>query len=292
MKFGAHCSTAGGFHKALQRCREIGGDICQIFVKNNMQWAARAPSRESLALYADELARTNCAVVFAHAGYLINIASPPCENREKSITSLIQEIRMAAQLKLPFLVLHPGAHLGAGETVGLARAIEALDQAFAATSRLRVQVALENTAGQGSCLGHKLEHLFDIIEGVKRPERLAICLDTAHLFAAGYDIRSRKGWDAAIDAVKSGVGLKRIVAFHLNDSKTDLGSKVDRHAHIGEGKVGLEGFKAIVNDRRFSKHPGCLETPKSADLSEDTHNLAVLRSLVNRSGQISISRAQ
>jgi deoxyribonuclease-4 len=248
-----------------------------------MQWAARLPSREDLAAYADELAATNCASVFGHTGYLINIASPPCANRDKSILSLIQEIRLAAQLKLPFLVLHPGAHLGAGATAGLARAVEALDQVFAATSDLAVRVALENTAGQGSCLGHTLEELFEIIDGVKKPQRLAICLDTAHLFAAGYDIRKPKGWNAVIDAVKSAVGLKRIVAFHLNDSKTELGSKVDRHAHIGEGKIGLERFNIIVNDPRFSQHPGCLETPKSADLSEDKQNLAILRSLVNHS---------
>jgi deoxyribonuclease-4 len=142
-----------------------------------------------------------------------------------------------------------------------------------------VRIALENTAGQGSCLGHRFEHLAEIFSRVKKPERLGVCIDTCHLFAAGFDIRTRKGWDTTMKQLDSLIGLKQIVAFHLNDSKTDLGSRVDRHAHIGEGKIGLEGFRAVVNDPRFKKHPGCLETPKSDDLHEDVKNLEVLRGL-------------
>ena len=190
-------------------------------------------------------------------------------------------MELATQLELPFLVLHPGAHLGTGEPAGIKQIVSGLDQVFAATKKSTVRVALENTAGQGTCLGYKTEHLAAVFDRVKKPERLGVCLDTAHFFAAGYDIRTPKGWDAAIREVASLIGLKQILAFHLNDSKTDLGSRVDRHEHIGKGKIGKEAFRHIVNDARFKKHPGCLETPKSEDLHEDVKNLATLRSLVD-----------
>lgn len=283
MIFGAHCSTAGGVHKALQRAKTIGADSCQIFVKNNMQWLGRPHTPQELALYANELAAKSLKWVFGHTGYLINLGAPASENRDRSIASLIQEIQLATALGLPFLVMHPGAHLGTGEAVATRQIIAGLDEVFAATRRERVRIALENTAGQGSCLGHKMEHLAAVFDGVKKPERLGICLDTAHFFAAGYDIRTQKGWEGAIGEVEALVGCEQIVAFHLNDSKTDLGSRVDRHAHIGEGKIGREGFRHIVNDARFAMRPGCLETPKSDDLHEDVQNLKRLRTLVKRS---------
>jgi len=176
--------------------------------------------------------------------------------------------------------MHPGAHLGAGEAIGLKQIVAGLDEVSAATKRSPVRIALENTAGQGTCLGNKMEHLAAIYEGVKRPERLGICLDTAHLFAAGYDIRTPKGWAQPLNRIAKRVGLGQILAFHLNDSKTALGSRVDRHAHIGQGQIGIEGFRILVNDSRFKDKPGCLETPKSDDLYEDVQNLATLRSLV------------
>lgn len=273
---------AGGVHKALQRAKSIGADSCQVFVKNNMQWMGRLHTAAELALYETEVAANSLKAVFGHTGYLINLGAPPSENRERSIKSLIQEIELATTLKLPFLVMHPGAHLGAGEEAAIRQIVAGLDEVFAATRRSSVRIALENTAGQGSCLGHKIEHLAAVFDGVKKPERLGICLDTAHFFAAGYDIRSRKGWEAAIGEVESLVGCEQILAFHLNDSKTDLGSRVDRHAHIGQGKIGKEGFRHIVNDPRFANHPGCLETPKSDDLHEDIENLERLRALVKR----------
>jgi deoxyribonuclease-4 len=165
--------------------------------------------------------------------------------------------------------------------VGIKQIVSGLDQVFAATNRSPVRIALENTAGQGTCLGNKIEHLAAVFDRVKKPERLGLCLDTAHFFAAGYDIRTPKGWDAAIREVASLIGVKQILAFHLNDSKTDLGSRVDRHEHIGQGKIGKEAFRHIVNDARFKKHPGCLETHKSDDLHEDVQNLATLRSLAD-----------
>ncbi len=280
MIFGAHCSTAGGPHKALQRGKQIGADIVQIFVKNNMQWFGRPYSAEELALYEKERAANKFGCVFGHAGYLINIGAPASENRERSIKSLIQEIGLATDLGLPFLVLHPGAHLGAGEATGLDQVVAGLDEALEATAQSPVRIALENTAGQGTCLGNAIEHLAGIFEGVKRPKRLGLCLDTAHLFAAGFDIRAPKGWNAVMRQIDDLIGLDQVLAFHLNDSKADLGSRVDRHAHIGQGKLGKEAFRHIVNDRRFKKCPGCLETPKSESLKEDVMNLATLRSLV------------
>jgi deoxyribonuclease-4 len=282
MIFGAHCSTAGGVHMALKRAKSIGAESLQLFVKNNMQWLGRPHTAQELALYANEFATKSLKSVFGHTGYLINLGAPPSENRGRSIQSLIQEIQLATALGLPFLVMHPGAHLGTGEEVATRQIVAGLNEVFAATRRSRVRIALENTAGQGSCLGHKIEHLAAIYERVKKPERLGICLDTAHFFAAGYDIRSQKGWEAAIGEVEGLIGCEQVLAFHLNDSKTDLGSRVDRHAHIGHGKIGKEGFRHIVNDARFVKHPGCLETPKSDDLHEDVENLERLRGLVRR----------
>ncbi len=245
-----------------------------------MQWFGRPPSPQDIKLFAKELVASDQAIVFGHAGYLINLGAPPSANRSNSIKSLVQEIQFATDLALPFLVMHPGAHLRAGETRGLERIVLGLNEVFAATNRSPVRIALEVTAGQGTCLGHKFEHLAEIYDRVKKPERLGVCLDTAHLFAAGYDIRTNKGWDTTIKRAAALIGLKQILAVHLNDSRTELGSRVDRHAHIGQGKIGMEGFRHIVNDPRFKKHPGCLETPKGKDLREDVQNLVVLRSLV------------
>jgi deoxyribonuclease-4 len=283
MKLGAHMSTSGGVWKALERGAEIHCQIVQIFVKNNMQWFGKPYTPNDLVLYANELAAEKLDAVFGHTGYLINLGAQPGPNRDNSIKSLIQEIHFATELGLPFLVLHPGAHLGAGEDRGIEQIVAGLNEVFCATKHSPVRIALENTAGQGSCLGNRIAHLGAIFDKVEQSKRLGVCLDTAHFFAAGYDIRTRKGWEAAIKEVDDLVGVKAVLAFHLNDSKTDLGSRVDRHEHIGQGKIGREAFRHIVNDPRFKNHPGCLETPKSKDLHEDVENLAVLRSLVTLS---------
>ena len=279
MKFGAHMSTGGGVWKALERGHEIGCEVVQIFVKNNMQWFGRPYLPNEVELYTKQSALCEFSCVFGHTGYLINLGAAACANRDNSIKSLIQEIQLASDLKLPFLVLHPGAHLGSGDECGLAQIVAGLDEVCRATEGKGVRIALENTAGQGSCLGYRVEHLAEIFDRVKKRERLAVCIDTAHLFAAGYDIRTRRGWDAAIATIDATIGLEQIVAFHLNDSKTELGSRVDRHEHIGQGRMGHEAFKHIVSDPRFKNHPGCLETPKSKDLHEDVQNLTVLRGL-------------
>ncbi len=279
MKLGAHMSTSGGLYKAVQRGQSVGCDSIQVFVKSNMQWFGKTPLPSDVAKFAAEWKSSGIQQVFAHTGYLINIAAPESPNRETSLKSLIQEIEFATAYGLPFMVLHPGAHLGSGEAAGIAQAVAGLDEVFEATSSSPVRIALENTAGQGSCLGYKLEHLGEIFSRSKYPERLGICLDTAHFLAAGYDIRTEPGWDKAIKTIAGLAGIKNLLAFHLNDSKTDLGSRVDRHAHIGEGMIGKEGFRHIVQDPRFLNHPGCLETPKSEDLHEDVENLEVLRNL-------------
>lgn len=275
-------STSGGCWRAIQRGGSIGCESVQIFVKNNMQWFGKPPTPDDLALFSKEMAGGEVSVVFGHTGYLINLGAPPSANRDKSIRSLIQEIEFATALGLPFLVLHPGAHLGAGEEEGLKRIVSGLDEVCAATKRSPVKIALENTAGQGTCLGYKVAHLAAVFDAAKKPERLGVCLDTAHFLAAGYDIRTQKGWDAAIGEVRALIGLKSILGFHLNDSKTALGSHVDRHAHIGQGHIGMAGFKHIVNDTRFKRHPACLETPKGPNLAEDVENLGKLRSLAGQ----------
>ena len=282
MVLGAHCSTAGGLSRALERAESIGASSCQIFVKNNMQWFGKPYAPADVDQFRAQHAQGKLKYVFGHAGYLINLAAAPSDNREKSIKSLIQEVQLATTIDLPFLVLHPGAHLGDGEETGVQRVVQALDEVFRITKASSVRIALENTAGQGSCLGCELKHLAAIFDKVERPERLGVCLDTAHFLAAGYEICQPKGWDSAIEELDRLIGLEQILAFHLNDSKTELGSRVDRHAHIGQGKIGLEAFRYILNDARFERHPGCLETPKSDDLHEDVENLRVLRSLVEQ----------
>ncbi len=279
MKLGAHMPTAGGIWKALERGVRIGCEIVQLFVKNNLQWLGRPHSQTDLAAFASQRAAASFAAVFGHTGYLINLAAPPSINRDKSIKSLIQEIELAAAMELPFLVLHPGAHLGQGTKAGIRRVVTGLNEVFSATKKSPVRIALENTAGQGTCLGHRLDELATIYHRVRQSARLGLCLDTAHFFAAGYNIRSAKRWDETMTEVDSLIGIAEVLAIHLNDSRTDLGSRVDRHAGIGEGKIGRRAFRHIVNDERFSDVPGCLETPKSADLHEDVENLAILRSL-------------
>jgi len=285
MKFGAHMSTSGGVWRALERGRGIQCDVVQIFVKNNMQWFGKPHAPDDLARYANEMNASGFSCVFGHTGYLINLGAPASPNRDNSLKSLVQEINLATDLGLPFLVMHPGAHLGAGEAAGLKQVIAGLDEAFRATKNSPVRIALENTAGQGTCLGANLRDLAAIYDGVADPKRLAACIDTAHLFEAGHDIRTPQGWDDVIQQLDQLIGLTQIAAFHLNDSKTPLGSRVDRHAGIGQGHIGREPFRHIVNDPRFAAHPGCLETPKSADLHEDVENLAILRGLVQAKEQ-------
>jgi deoxyribonuclease IV len=277
---GAHMSISGGPAKALERGRSIGCTAIQIFVKNNMQWFAKPFTEADLDAYRSFPDRPT--IVFGHTSYLINPAASNSEFREKSIRALTEELSRADQLGLPFLVLHPGAHMGDGEEVGLDRVVSALDAVFAALPEGKCRIALEITAGQGTCLGDTFEHLATIIERSKYKCRLATCLDTAHLFEAGFDISTAKGFWGTVNQFDQKIGRDHLVAWHLNDSKTGLGSHVDRHEHIGKGKIGLAPFAEIMRAPEFSEIPKVLETPKKEDLKEDVVNLRVLRKLVER----------
>jgi deoxyribonuclease-4 len=277
---GAHMSIAGGVNMAIERARSINCTAMQMFVKNNMQWFARPLTRDEIALFREHRRRGELLSIFAHANYLINLAATNGQFHANSIRSLSEELVRADQLELPFLVLHPGAHLGAGEEAGLEKIVESIDRVLSRLPKIKTRIALETTAGQGSCLGNKFEHLAYIISRVREPNRLCVCLDTAHVFAAGYDIGNEASVRKTFREFDRVVGLNRLVAIHLNDSKTVRGSRVDRHEHIGKGKIGLLAFRFIMGDRRFRKIPKVLETPKGKDLREDVLNLRTLRRLM------------
>jgi deoxyribonuclease-4 len=273
-------SIGGGVHRAIERGCSIQCTAMQIFVKNNMQWFARPLLPEEISAFLDHAQRKDLSATFAHANYLINLAATNPQFHANSIRALSEELVRADQLELPFLVMHPGAHLGAGEAAGLAKIIGSIDQVFAGLPKIKTRIALETTAGQGSCLGDRFEHLAAIIANVREPERLCVCLDTAHLFAAGYNIGTEAGVRKVFREFDRIIGLDRLAALHLNDSKTARGSRVDRHEHIGKGKIGLDAFRFIMRDRRFRKIPKVLETPKGKDLAEDVENMKTLRSLL------------
>jgi deoxyribonuclease-4 len=277
---GAHMSIGGGTHMAIERARSIECTAMQIFVKNNMQWFARPLERGEISAFLDHAQRAELHSVFAHANYLINLAATNPQFHAHSLRSLSEELVRADQLELPFLVLHPGAHLGAGEEAGLAKIVTSIDHVFRGIPKVKTKIALETTAGQGSCLGHRFEHLAHIIGNIREPERLCVCLDTAHVFAAGYDLATEKSTKRMFAEFDRIIGLERLVALHLNDSKTARGSRVDRHQHIGKGQIGSEAFRCIMRDRRFRKIPKVLETPKGKELKEDVENMRTLRSLL------------
>jgi deoxyribonuclease-4 len=272
-------SIRGGVSMAIERARSIRCIAMQIFVKNNMQWFARPLSREEIRAFLNHVQRSELLSVFGHANYLINLATTNPQFHANSIRALAEELVRADQLELPFLVLHPGAHLGAGEEPGLEKIVDSVDEVFRGIPKVRTKIALEITAGQGSCIGHRFEHLAHIIANVREPERLRVCLDTAHLFAAGYEIGSEPGVRKVFREFDRVIGRSRLVAIHVNDSKTRRGSRVDRHEHIGKGRIGLDAFRFIMRSPRFRKIPKVLETPKGKDLAEDVINLKTLRRL-------------
>ena len=276
-------SIAGGAHMAIERACSIQCTAIQIFVKNNMQWFARPISAEEVRAFLEHRQRSQLVSVFAHANYLINLAATNPQFHANSLRALAEELVRADHLELPFLVMHPGAHLGAGEQAGLEKVAASIDAIWRVIPKVKTKIALETTAGQGSCLGHRFEEIAQIINTVREPERLCVCLDTAHVFAAGYDIGSEKATRQMFSDFDRIIGLERIAALHLNDSKTARGSRVDRHEHIGKGQIGLDAFRAIMRDRRFRKIPKVLETPKGKELKEDVENMKMLLSLEKRS---------
>lgn len=280
MPFGAHMSVSGGLAKAFARGQQVGCEAMQIFTKSERQWAAKPIAPEDAAAFRAEQERTGIGPVVVHDSYLINLAAPADELWHKSVAAFAEELERCNTLGIPYLVTHPGAHTGSGEEAGLAREAEALRRLFAEGVGGDTMVLLETTAGQGSCLGHRFEHLARLFELVPDSGRLGVCVDTCHIFAAGYDIRTPEGYAATFDEFERLVGLQHIRCFHLNDSLKDLGSRVDRHSHIGQGCIGPEAFRLLVNDPRFAALPMLIETPKGDDMAEDVMNLSLLRSLV------------
>jgi deoxyribonuclease-4 len=281
-KFGAHMSIAGGCDRAVHAARTVNFETVQLFTKNNNQWNAPPLTPEHIAAFRLALTQTGVVDPVAHTSYLINLGSPDEALWQKSIDAMIVEIERCESLGIGDLVVHPGAHMGEGEQAGLARIAAALDVIDGRTRGSSVKIDLETTAGQGTNLGYRFEHLADILHQVAHPERLGVCVDTCHIFAAGYPLGTQEEYDETIDRLGRSVGLERLRVWHLNDSRRESGSRVDRHAGIGAGEMGLEPFRYLVNDLRFRNLPMILETPKGTEDGEDldARNLRILLELV------------
>ena len=278
---GAHVSISGGVYKAPERGKKLGCESIQIFSKNQMQWKAKPLTPEDSQKFKEELRKTRIKEVVVHDSYLINLGSPDGEKLQMSRDAFLDEMIRTEILGVKYLVFHPGSHMGKGEEIGLKLIAESLniliDKAKEASN---VMLLLETTAGQGSNLGYKFEHLKFIMDQVEKKERLGVCFDTAHAFEAGYDISTEEGYERTFKEFDNIIGLEKLKVFHLNDSKTPLGSHIDRHEHIGEGMIGLKAFELLVNDERFKNHPMILETPGGEKYYE--YNLKVLRGLVKK----------
>lgn len=279
---GSHVPTVGGVSAAIDRGVGIGCTAMQIFVKNNMQWFAKPLPEAEAKGFREHPLRGKLGAVVAHAGYLINLGVEGTENHEKSLRSLSDEMLRCEQLGIRSLVLHPGSHLGAGTEAGIACVVRNLDRLHAEHPELKVRITLETTAGQGACLGARFEEIADILSAVKEPKRLEVCLDTAHAFAAGYDLAAPKGTAKTFAEFDRIVGLKRLTVLHINDSKAALGSRVDRHDNLGKGKIGLDAFRWIMNAPELATIPKILETPKGKDLAEDVEAMKLLRGFLKK----------
>lgn len=278
MLLGAHVSTSGGVGKAPANGHNLGCEAIQVFTRNQMQWTARALSAKEIAEFRRGLLDYRIKMVVAHDSYLINLGSPNGEILKKSLGAFADEVERCEQLGIPYLVFHPGSHVGSGETAGLKRIAKSINEVLKRKKGYVTQVLLETTAGQGSNLGYRFEQLAEILAWVKDQRRVGICVDTCHIFAAGYDLRTGPAYEASIQELDEKIGLKRVRAFHLNDSKKGLGSRVDRHENIGKGELGLEPFRLLLNDLRFAAIPMLLETPGGDDAYR--RDLKTLRSLI------------
>jgi len=275
---GAHISTKGGVHTVFERAAAINASAIALFAKNSNQWKGKELTADDCALFAEKRTITP---IFTHASYLINLATTNPEFHRKSIAAMIDELDRAERLGIRAVVLHPGAHMGAGAQAGIAQIARSLDQIHAAIPDHKVVTLLESSAGQGSCVGCSFEELGRIIRSVDNRKRVGVCFDTCHVFASGYDLRTRGAYEHTIECVEQHVGIRNVGLFHLNDSKKPLGSRVDRHEHIGDGQIGLDGFAFLLNDERFRGIPKLLETPKKIEHESDRRNLATLRGLLN-----------
>jgi len=274
---GSHVPTVGGVAAAIDRGVGIGCTAMQIFVKNNMQWFAKPLPEAEAKAFTHHPLRGKLGAVVAHAGYLINLGVEGTENHGKSLQSLSDEMLRCEQLGIRSLVLHPGSHLGKGAIEGIGCVVRNLDRLHAEHPELKVRITLETTAGQGASLGARFEEIAAILAGVKETRRLEVCLDTAHAFAAGYDLSAPNGAEKTFAEFDKVIGLQRLALLHLNDSKSSLGSRVDRHENLGKGKIGLEAFRWMMCSPSLATVPKILETPKGKDLAEDVEAMALLR---------------
>ncbi len=277
---GAHMSISGGIFNSLIYGKELGCTTIQIFTKSNNQWKAKELTPEDTNRFLENQKETGISSVVAHNGYLINLASPKEDIYQKSLEAMLIEVQRAELLAIPYLVIHPGSHLGSGEEEGITKIAHSLNWLHQKTEGCQVGICLETTAGQGSSIGYRFDHIAKIIDQVKDNRRLGLCYDTCHTFAAGYDIRTKKAYKDTFEELDKIIGIKRLKVFHINDSLKDLGSRVDRHQHLSEGKIGLEGFRMLMNDPRWESIPKILETPKEEGNVKDRMNLKVLKSLI------------
>jgi deoxyribonuclease-4 len=276
---GAHMSIAGGVGNALLLGAKVQCEAIQIFTKSSRQWACKPYTQEEIAHYRENQKTSGIKKVIAHDSYLLNLGSPDVVLRQRSILAFIDEMERCEMLGISNLIAHPGSHVGAGEDQGIKTIASSLNEIHQACPGYRVRVTLEITAGQGSNLGYRFEHIVRMFDATRESERLRVCFDTEHAFAAGYDIRTKEGYERTFTEFDDAIGIEMLAAFHLNDSKKEFNSRVDRHEHIGKGHIGLEAFRLLMNDKRFWGVPMCLETPKGLDLAEDRENLSLLRSL-------------
>jgi deoxyribonuclease-4 len=283
---GAHMSIAGGVGNALLDGKKVDCDAIQIFTKSSRQWASKPYTKDEIEQFRINRRETGITTIVAHDSYLLNLGSPDAALRQRSVAAFIDELERCEVLGVTNLIAHPGAHVGSGEVEGIRTIAKSLDEVHTACPGYMVKVTLEITAGQGSNLGYRFEQIGAILGATKESDRLRVCFDTEHAFAAGYDIRTKDGYERTFGEFDEAIGLDRLAAFHLNDSKKEFHSRVDRHEHIGKGFIGVEAFRLLMNDKRFWGLPMCLETPKGPDLKEDRENLTLLRSLINARAEL------
>lgn len=280
---GAHLSIANGLHHALYRAKELDCDSLQIFTKNSNTWKEKDVSFKEMELFETAKKKTCIKNIVAHTSYLINLASPESKKRKMSCDALKNELVRSSKLNIPYIVLHPGSHMGRGEKHGIDQISENINKIFEQTPEVSAKLLLETTAGQGTNLGYTFEQLAAIIANITQKKRTGVCLDTSHVFAAGYDIRTQNSYLKTIDRFDSIIGLNNLKIIHLNDSKKGFKTKIDRHEHIGKGEIGIEAFRLIMNDKRFCHIPKIIETPKGKEENNwDKINLTLLKNLVKK----------
>ncbi|MFC1819889.1 deoxyribonuclease IV [Thermodesulfobacteriota bacterium] len=281
---GAHMSIAGHPYKALIRGGETGCKVIQIFTRNRLKWSACGLSESEIEAFNRARTETSVIPIAIHGSYLINLASPRSDARERSLLLLLNEIEWAEQLDIPYLVIHPGSHMGIGEKKGLEWVAKMINRALDRSEGSSVKILLETTAGQGTSLGYRFEHLAEIIGLTESSERVGVCFDTCHVFASGYDFRNKEAYRQIIIKFGNVIGIDRLALYHINDSKNGPGSKIDRHDHPGNGLIGLKPFSFFLNDPIFSEHPFLLETPKGKyekGVDRDIVNLKLLEGIIN-----------